>query len=213
MIYLFYLNFIFIFSQDPNDLNLNPDEDWIEIGQIKAIDYDSPPHSRVHYHVDSADFRVNTYTGELKASRAILDHEIADSFELNVTASDGLNKETIRVLVRLIDVNDNKPVFDMPVYRFQLSENRIANSIGFVQAFDTDKPGSDFSRIRYMLVVEKDSSNYSDYFRLDEETGELVQLKEFDYETGSFTCVSINYIQTVPTLFLIKIKFEQKYFN
>lgn len=81
--------------------------------------------------------------------------------------------------MNLIDLNDNKPTFDMPVYRFQLRENRVAKSVGVLKAIDMDKPETGFSRVRYALV-----DHNSDGFRIDEETGELLQLREFDYESG-----------------------------
>lgn len=95
-----------------------------------------------------------------------------------MTATDGVNSETIRVRVELTDLNDNRPVFDMPVYRFQIIENRLPKSLGFVRAFDADKPDTGFSRVRYQLLEDADS------FRLDEVTGELILLRELDYEIG-----------------------------
>lgn len=163
---------------------------------MKAIDHDSAPHASLTYSIDSADFRVDAESGELSASRSILDREIADSYEFNVTASDSVNKKTVRVRIELADVNDNKPAFDMPVYRFQLAENRLVKSVGFVQAVDADKPGTGFSMIRYAIVNdetqdsddgdddENDQDDWLDAFRIDEETGELHLLRELDYEAG-----------------------------
>jgi hypothetical protein len=89
----------------------------------------------------------------------------------------------------------------------------VSTSVGVLQAIDVDKPNTGFSRVKYALI--DDSSNedelddeldnddddddgslrYSDYFRVNENTGELMQLKPFDYEMGKLLFLLLTFIK------------------
>ena len=70
-----------------------------------------------------------------------------------------------RVVVRLIDVNDNPPTFVLPTYTFlKINNLPIDSAVSQVQARDPDVGNN--SVIQYMLT-----SNPGDYFRIDTYTG------------------------------------------
>lgn len=69
----------------------------------------------------------------------------------------------------MIDVNDNAPLFDKPLYEFILSGHmRNFTSPAFVRATDADAEGPN-NVIRYEIV----DGNYQDKFRVDKLTGEF----------------------------------------
>lgn len=160
-----------VFSNDSFEFNVTEMLDsstveWISIGQVKATDADEGQNGLITYKIEPADqsldqdvlgnFDLNPADGVLRASTRILDRELGDVYELLVSATDaGLNRETARVRVNIHDLNDNRPLFDMPVYKFQLKEN-VHGKVGHLRAFDADKPNSPFSLIRYKLVQDEE---------------------------------------------------------
>ena len=59
---------------------------------------------------------------------------------------------TSLLVVRILDVNDERPLFDKPSYHFTISENRpVGSPVGTVRATDQDLSPS-YSRIVYSIV-------------------------------------------------------------
>lgn len=72
------------------------------------------PGSAVH-----TDLRIDPHTGEIR-TRAPLDRETRDHYALVAIPASGDN---IRVVVRVLDENDNAPTFPTPVMNVEFSEN------------------------------------------------------------------------------------------
>lgn len=72
------------------------------------------PGSAVH-----TDLRIDPHTGEIR-TRAPLDRETRDQYALVAIPASGDN---IRVVVRVLDENDNAPIFPTPVMNVEFSEN------------------------------------------------------------------------------------------
>uniref|UniRef100_W5MZI6 Si:ch73-233f7.8 n=1 Tax=Lepisosteus oculatus TaxID=7918 RepID=W5MZI6_LEPOC len=90
------------------------------------------------------------------------------------------NKKTI--ILELLDVNDNPPLFPKSFYTISVTENNEPGAIlSSVTALDPD-----LNENRYLVysILEKSIQNMSmsKYFSINPETGNLYALKSFDYE-------------------------------
>ncbi|XP_033922543.1 protocadherin gamma-A12 isoform X3 [Melopsittacus undulatus] len=114
-----------------------------------------------------------------------LDREKVSEYNVTVWAVDGgspaLQSSTVLAL-RVLDVNDNAPVFAEPRYRAQLAENNAAGALVLtVRASDADWGQN--ARVRYRLSEGRvRGSPLSSYVSVQAETGALYALRSFDYE-------------------------------
>uniref|UniRef100_A0A8C3B786 Cadherin domain-containing protein n=1 Tax=Cairina moschata TaxID=8855 RepID=A0A8C3B786_CAIMO len=117
-----------------------------------------------------------------------LDRETAASHRLVLLASDhgmpSLNA-TATVLITVLDVNDNPPVFSSPEYHIHIKESTSVHShVTEVSANDRDVGTN--AEITYAII----SGNDKQYFCLDGKTGSVDLIKTLDYEeTMKFTLV------------------------
>uniref|UniRef100_A0A914UXS3 Cadherin domain-containing protein n=1 Tax=Plectus sambesii TaxID=2011161 RepID=A0A914UXS3_9BILA len=87
---------------------------------------------------------------------------------------------TGRVIITVLDSNDNTPVFDQPYYTAQIAENAtVGTKILQVTATDTDKDAN--GAIHYSLRKSNDALP----FAIDSETGVISTKKLLDRETFS----------------------------
>uniref|UniRef100_A0A8C5TVR0 Cadherin domain-containing protein n=1 Tax=Malurus cyaneus samueli TaxID=2593467 RepID=A0A8C5TVR0_9PASS len=125
--------------------------------------------------------------GSLVLSSA-LDRETASSHQLVLLASDhgtpSLNS-TATVLITVLDVNDNPPVFSSPEYHVHVKESiPVGSHITEVSAKDCDAGTN--AEITYAII----SGNDRGHFCLDGKTGSVNLTKPLDYEdTVKFTLV------------------------
>lgn len=91
--------------------------------------------------------------------RAALDRESRDRYELTVLATDNGTPAAharARVLVRVLDANDNDPKFQKETYEFRIEENlRRGAFVGVVAATDLDI--GENAAIRYSLLPTNSS--------------------------------------------------------
>ena len=115
-----------------------------------------------------------------------LDRESIDLFLLKVVVHETKTAtnvsttilDTCQVLIRILDVNDNRPIFDQSFYQFSVPENAPKNFlIGQVKASDRDI--DDNGRITYSLV----KSYYSAFVQIDQDSGFLWTSHEYDHES------------------------------
>ena len=94
---------------------------------------------------------------------------------VTLTDSEGLSSH-LDVEVRVLDVNDNAPVFSPARYTLSIEENEIPGSVvGTVSAVDSDE--GENGDVQYELETT------SELFRLDPSTGVLTTLVELDRES------------------------------
>lgn len=123
-----------------------------------------------------------------------LDRELESEYSLSIVAYDGgipSFSGKIDVFIKILDVNDNNPIFEKSSYKFYVNENTpIGTLIGIVNASDADEGVN--AQIRYSLVGsyqqnashmgQVGSGNAASYFALDAETGQLKLKQNLDYE-------------------------------
>ncbi|XP_055783827.1 cadherin-related family member 2 [Salvelinus fontinalis] len=171
------------------------------VGSVQAVDLDQTiDHSRISFSIVSGSFgqfiirtfndEPNVYIGNITVDPDIeLDYESSfKTFSLDVEAMDlGSMKDTVKVEVIVLDVNDERPEFN-PVAPLYIKENTtITGVVGNFEGVDLDKNHS----LVYQLVSTNCRCNGSltlrpcqeDWFIL-EPTGEIMLNEEFviDFE-------------------------------
>ncbi|KAJ8015003.1 hypothetical protein DPEC_G00021630 [Dallia pectoralis] len=115
---------------------------------VKAMDADGQQNSRITYQLAptspnevAAIFRIDGVTGQL-TTRKSLDREQQDSHTLTVLAIDSGSpplESTATVTIRVLDQNDNAPLFLTPHFFFFITENiSPLSQIGTVGVSDAD---------------------------------------------------------------------------
>jgi len=135
-------------------------------------------------------FEINPHTGEILLHEK-LDRDYPNGrpvWSFNVIASDeggqkGSMDSTAVINVRLIDINDNAPVFDRPPYVGHILENSKPGSlIMSVTANDYDDPQmGQNARLRYQIAENKKFGNL-DVFSINDTTGQIYQNLMLDRE-------------------------------
>ncbi|KAF1574473.1 UNVERIFIED_CONTAM: Protocadherin-23, partial [Eudyptes robustus] len=169
-----------------------------DIIQVFATDLDSGLNGETEYSIlsgnEDARFLIDSARGIL-ATNTVLDHENTSSYRemasshcLVLLASDrgtpSLNS-TATVLITVLDVNDNPPVFSSPEHHIHVKESiPVGSHITEVSANDCDAGTN--AKITYAMI----SGNDRGHFRLDEKTGSVDLMKTLDYEdTMKFTLI------------------------
>ena len=112
-----------------------------------------------------------------------LDREAAREHKLLLSALDGgrpVRSGTIEILIEVLDVNDNSPVFTQDTYSAILNENTLPGTL-VVRVNATDSDASANSEIVYSFGKEVDL-NVQKLFTIDAETGEIKVIGVIDYE-------------------------------
>ena len=98
-------------------------------------------------------------------TNGIFDREKSDFHFLTVEARDDLgrgNRNTVELLIRLTDVNDNPPIFEQKEYVGFLKENNLNfEQAMFVSARDSDENGTENSVVRYRIVRGNLDGNFT----------------------------------------------------
>ena len=153
--------------------------------QVNATDIDSGDNGRIVYSIEgqAADwFQVEQGTGLVKAAISF-DRENIDQVQFNIIARDkGVpsRSSSALVLVMILDVNDERPMFSHLSYSFAIQENQpIGTEVGAVAAHDSDS--SIYGEVTYSIVP----AHGSDLFEIDHKSGMITTVKELDRETQS----------------------------
>ncbi|NXP73376.1 PCDGA protein, partial [Ramphastos sulfuratus] len=114
-----------------------------------------------------------------------LDREMVSEYNITVRAADGGSPSlwsSKMLALRVLDVNDNAPVFSEKSYSARLPENNAAGALMLtVRARDADWGQN--ARVRYRLGEGRVRGvPLSSYVSVQAETGALYALRSFDYE-------------------------------
>ncbi len=129
---------------------------------------------------------VQTSAETGKYAEIVLEHELdrekQDKHSLILTAYDGGNPQksgTLVIQIRVLDINDNKPVFSQPVYKVSVPENLPVDSVVVtVSASDADEGanGEVTYEFSHMPV------NAKSIFSIDPASGEITIKGPLDFE-------------------------------
>nr|XP_031361911.1 protocadherin gamma-A10-like [Lonchura striata domestica] len=114
-----------------------------------------------------------------------LDREQVSEYNVTVRAADGgspaLQSSAVLAL-RVLDVNDNAPVFAEERYSARLAENNAAGAL-VLRVRATDADWGQNARVRYRLAEGRvRGAPLSSFVSVQAETGALYALRSFDYE-------------------------------
>ncbi|NXH82953.1 PCD23 protein, partial [Edolisoma coerulescens] len=163
-----------------------------DIIQVFATDLDSGLNGETEYSIlsgnENATFLIDSARGIL-ATNTGLDYENTSTYRfLVLLASDRgtpSSNSTATVLITVLDVNDNPPVFSSPEYHVHVKESiPIGSHITEVSAKDCDAGTN--AELAYAII----SGNDRGHFCLDGRTGSVNLTKTLDYEdTMKFTLI------------------------
>uniref|UniRef100_A0A671U762 Cadherin domain-containing protein n=1 Tax=Sparus aurata TaxID=8175 RepID=A0A671U762_SPAAU len=112
-----------------------------------------------------------------------LDRETAVSHSLVLTALDGgkpPKSGEMNILINVLDINDNAPVFSKDAYSVMLDENSpVGTTVLQVNATDLDE-GSN-GEVVYSLNG-REENKLASFLNINSETGDILALKSFDFE-------------------------------
>ncbi|XP_076875452.1 protocadherin alpha-8-like isoform X5 [Brachyhypopomus gauderio] len=154
----------------------------LDVGNNALRDYRLSPNEHFSIDVHSDEESVSA---ELVLQKG-LDREKQSFHQLLLTAVDGgkpPKSGTLNIIVDVMDINDNNPVFDMPLYKVKVKENiSIGTKILTVSASDVDEGIN--SDIVYSFMGHGKSKKI-DLFAIIPETGDIVVNGQIDYEENS----------------------------
>ncbi|KAI5940397.1 Protocadherin-15 [Manis javanica] len=174
----------------PRNLSVVEEEANAFVGQVKATDPDAGINGQVHYSLDNFNnlFRITSNGSIYTAVK--LNREVRDYYELVVVATDGAvhpRHTTLTLAIKVLDIDDNSPVFTNSTYTVVVEENLPAGTTFLqIEAKDVDLGANVSYRIR--------SPEVKHFFALHPFTGELSLLRSLDYESFPDQEASITFL-------------------
>ncbi|KAI4872497.1 hypothetical protein NFI96_021250 [Prochilodus magdalenae] len=168
--------------------------------QVQATDADQGENGRVLYRILSGNsggqFTIDLLSGLIIRGQRALDRETSSSHLLEVEAynsDQGSMRSSVRVIVYVEDVNDERPVFTQQQYnRLGLRETAgIGTSVIVVRAADPDT--GDGGAVSYAMVAGSDRK-----FEVDISTGLVTTVDYLDYETKTSYLMNISATDQAP---------------
>ncbi|KAM4841402.1 desmoglein-1 isoform 1-T1 [Thomomys bottae] len=139
--------------------------------RISGVGIDQPPYGI---------FIINQKTGEINIT-SIVDREVTPFFIIYCRALNAQGQDLERPLelrVRVMDVNDNAPVFSMDTFIGQIEENSNANTLVMrLNATDADEPNNLNSKIAFKIIRQEPSD--APMFIINRYTGEIRTMNNF----------------------------------
>ncbi|XP_047431473.1 cadherin EGF LAG seven-pass G-type receptor 1 isoform X3 [Mugil cephalus] len=156
--------------------------------QVEATDRDEGNNAKVHYSIISGNvkgqFYIHSPTGVIDVINP-LDYEMFREYNLRIKAQDGgrppLINGTGMVVVQVLDINDNAPMFVSTPFQATVLENvAIGYSVIHIQAIDGDS--GENARLEYRLT----GTTPGFPFTINNGTGWVTVNEELDRETTDF---------------------------
>ncbi|XP_028630636.1 desmoglein-1 [Grammomys surdaster] len=139
--------------------------------RISGVGIDQPPYGI---------FIINQKTGEINIT-SIVDREVTPFFIIYCRALNAQGQDledTLALRVRVMDINDNPPVFSMTTFLGQIEENSNANTLIMkLNATDADEPNNLNSMIAFKIIRQEPSE--SPMFIINRKTGEIRTMNNF----------------------------------
>ncbi|XP_072302038.1 protocadherin-16 [Eucyclogobius newberryi] len=173
----------------------------VELCMLKATDPDLGLNGELEYRITGGDpdgdFQLHASTGALSTSQA-LDRETTAEYNLEVVATDKgspAQSTTVTVNVRVLDVNDNSPVFGRSSYTVEVSEDATVGT-PVLEVKATDKDEAFNGKVLYFLSKEAHGA-----FTVDENTGHIITSAPLDREkvtTYTFQVLAVDLSPAEP---------------
>ncbi|XP_066480583.1 protocadherin alpha-6-like [Tiliqua scincoides] len=153
-----------------------------------ALDADVGINAQLTYHLSASEhFKLDFQnSGDNSLGFVIkkpLDREDISVHRLLLTATDGGHPAltgSVQLVIIVLDVNDNPPVFNQSVYKIQMFEN-ASNGTSVIKLNATDLDDGINKDITYS-IRSVNPHKLSTVFRIDQNTGQIVLNGELDYE-------------------------------
>ncbi|KAM7399035.1 hypothetical protein PAMP_018329 [Pampus punctatissimus] len=165
---------------------------------VSASDLDQGTNGKVTYGgISEEGFSINPVTGVITTTKS-LDRELQEYYTVTVYAKDGglppnYSKATVRI--RVLDENDNAPVFGRLYYSIEVPENLEAVLLFTLRA--TDQDAGDSGEMNYRITAGDPLGD----FHLDRQSGALSTSRPLDREkTAGYTLTVIAQDQGHPSL-------------
>nr|XP_020498320.1 protocadherin alpha-3-like [Labrus bergylta] len=182
-----------VFSEQLQSLNIAENASpGIKFGLIGASDLDVGKNDLNTYKLSKNDyFTLETNKGGDSVSADLvllksLDREQDSVIKLTLTAVDGGNPSktgTSQIIINVLDINDNPPVFSKSLYKTQVTENLPTGSVVIIlNATDADEGLN--SEIEYSLR-RKGQDRVLDLFQIDAKSGAILVRGKIDYEENT----------------------------
>nr|XP_055033308.1 protocadherin alpha-8-like isoform X18 [Misgurnus anguillicaudatus] len=153
-----------------------------DVGSNSVKSYKLSPNE--HFSLDVQSGGEQSVSAELVLQKA-LDREKQPVIQLTLTAVDGgkpTKSGTTNIIVNVIDVNDNIPVFRKSLYKARIPENvPIGTSVITVHASDADEGLN--GAVLYSFIYHNDKT--IEAFAINEESGEITVRDVLDQETSN----------------------------
>ncbi|XP_067112860.1 protocadherin alpha-11-like [Osmerus mordax] len=161
---------------------LLPVAEDIDVGINSVKTYKLSPNE--HFSLDVQSGGEQSVSAELVLQKP-LDREKQAVIHLVLTAVDGGKPNrsgTLEIVVHVMDINDNNPVFSKSLYKVKVAENiNIGSKILLVSATDKDEGMN--GDIIYSFVGHGNAKGY-DIFSIDPHSGEISVIGDLDYEVN-----------------------------
>ncbi len=109
-----------------------------------------------------------------------LDRESTPFYEVIVSASDGSQSSSATVIITILDINDEIPVFSQAWYTFDITEDTPTGvQVGQIIATDTDEGRN--SELTYSILTHWGREHFS----LHPHTGIITLIDDLNYEDVS----------------------------
>ncbi|XP_077098995.1 protocadherin alpha-2-like isoform X2 [Siphateles boraxobius] len=148
-----------------------------DVGSNSLKEYKLSPNEHFSLDTQSEDQSVSA---ELVLNKA-LDREKQATIKLVLTGTDGgkpPKSGTLHIIINVMDVNDNNPVFSQPLYKVKVKEN-VGAETKVISVFATDLDEGINREIMYSFVGH---GKKQDLFSIIPETGDIVVKGRIDYE-------------------------------
>uniref|UniRef100_A0A2K5NBY5 FAT atypical cadherin 1 n=1 Tax=Cercocebus atys TaxID=9531 RepID=A0A2K5NBY5_CERAT len=174
------------FSADPYAITVFENtEPGTLLTRVQATDADSGLNRKILYSlIDSADgqFSINELSGIIQLEKP-LDRELQAVYTLSLKAVDqGLPRRltaTGTVVVSVLDINDNPPVFEYREYGATVSEDILVGT-EVLQVYAASRDIEANAEISYSII----SGNEHGKFSIDSKTGAVFIIENLDYESS-----------------------------
>ncbi|XP_061178872.1 cadherin EGF LAG seven-pass G-type receptor 2-like isoform X2 [Saccostrea echinata] len=174
------------FSQKTYLVNVSEDYNFnmnLAIAKVSATDRDLDKNGQITYNIFGGNtfdtFRIDAVTGEISVQKQ-LDYETTKEYRLSIQAQDQgepPKTNTTDVIIKVIDVNDNSPIFHAAPYRGNVPEDAPINSTAVaVQAQDRD------DGLNSLLVYSIVNPDENLPFWIDSATGDVKVKSKLDHE-------------------------------